>query len=76
MNTHHLQYISDEQGHLISVIVPIEQWKEILVQYERMQSFQQRPSIAKLFDEIDAIEENTDLDIPMRHNRTNPMGYL
>lgn len=71
MNTRHLQYISDEQGHPISVIVPIEQWKEILAQHERTP-----PSIAELFDELEAIEENTDLEIPTRHNRSNPMEYL
>ncbi len=75
MNTCHLRYISDEQGHPISVIVPIEQWQEILAQYERVQLVQQCPSLAELFDELEAIEEDTDLDIPTRHNRTTPMEH-
>jgi hypothetical protein len=40
-----------------------------------MQSLQQHSSIAELFDELKAIEEHPDLEIPTRHNRTNPMEY-
>jgi hypothetical protein len=75
MNIHNLQYISDEQGHPISVIIPIEQWQEILAQHERVQLLQQPPSIAELFDELEAIEENTELEFLTRSDRTNPMEY-
>ncbi|HEX8682861.1 MAG TPA: hypothetical protein VF707_11140 [Ardenticatenaceae bacterium] len=34
MNELQVQYISDEQGNITGVIVPIEQWREIASQLE------------------------------------------
>lgn len=76
MSPYNVQYLSDEKGNPISVIVPIEQWNMMLSKYEVASSLQQSPSIAELFDELEAIEENTDLEITARCNRLNPMEYF
>ena len=34
MSTGEVKYVSDEQGHLMSVIVPIALWQEILSELE------------------------------------------
>ena len=50
--TPHLQYIIDERGNRVSVVLPIKQWQQMLDELEELDDI-------RLYDEVKARNEPT-----------------
>ncbi|MGF7214961.1 hypothetical protein GGR92_001101 [Spirosoma lacussanchae] len=50
--TLHPQYITDEQGKRVSVVLPIQQWQQVLDDLEELDDI-------RLYDEVKARQEPT-----------------
>ncbi len=48
----HPQYITDEQGRRVSVVMPIQQWQQVLDELEELDDI-------RLYDEVKARKEPT-----------------
>ncbi|AUD02511.1 hypothetical protein [Spirosoma pollinicola] len=48
----HPQYITDEQGKRVSVVLPIKQWQQVLEELEELDDI-------KLYDDVKARKEPT-----------------
>ncbi|HEY0109432.1 MAG TPA: hypothetical protein VGB67_07370, partial [Fibrella sp.] len=48
----HPQYITDENGNRVSVILPIQQWQQVLDELEELDDI-------RLYDEVKARNEST-----------------
>lgn len=50
--TFHPQYITDEQGQRVSVVLPIQQWQQMLAELEELDDI-------RLYDDVKARQEPT-----------------
>ncbi|MEZ0611564.1 hypothetical protein ACAW74_23840 [Fibrella sp. WM1] len=63
----HPQYITDEQGHRVSVVVPIQQWQAMLDELEELDDI-------RLYDEVKARNEPTITLADYKRQRKHPNG--
>ncbi|HEX9958990.1 MAG TPA: hypothetical protein VGA96_17100 [Fibrella sp.] len=63
----HPQYITDENGNRVSVILPIQQWQQVLDELEELDDI-------RLYDEVKARNESTLSLAEYKRNRQQPNG--
>ena len=63
----HPQYITDENGNRVSVILPIQQWQQVLDELEELDDI-------RLYDEVKARNESTLSLAEYNRNRQQPNG--
>ena len=65
----HPQYITDENGNRVSVILPIQQWQQVLDELEELDDI-------RLYDEVKARNESTLSLAEYKRNRRQPNGWI
>lgn len=63
----HPQYITDENGKRVSVVLPIQQWQQVLDQLDELDDI-------RLYDEVKARNESTISLAEYKRSRQQPNG--